>query len=167
MNYENTSSSRIAASDGYRLKIYLVGTKTKLGSSAKEGKKMPKTIELSELIVDFVDDNKEFLAKYGQMKINKQLFIKSVNKHRKINSRSTKDDRWAMLSESSSLVKIGTRSDYMFLVANVLVEFVDVSGRINSLLIEGDKLNDERLRADSKLKMCTHTHTHTQPEVPK
>jgi len=109
-------------------------------------------VDISELVVDFVDDVKERMAKNDCIVIRKEDFVDSVLRHRKLNDIKTINTKWRQFELSGALQKRGATKEYNFIYGQTLKAFPDRSYRIEMLLYEGDEINKAKDRKINELR---------------
>jgi len=131
---------------------------------------MPKTVEVSEIVADLIGDSKQKLAKDGQIYVNKDDFVTSIDRHKRMNDERVISRKWKQLVQSGALEAVPDRKFYLLKISKVIEAFPEIKDAIISSLNEGERLNILRNTAPSEVPVeigeggCTHTYTYTHTQ---
>jgi len=126
---------------------------------------MSKKVEISELVVDWIDDNKKKLARHGHTLVEKEDFMQSVLKHGKLCDARTIELKWKQLVVKEILIKL-KGPQYILEMSIVREKFPETIRKTDKLLYEGDKLNEEEDRIRESCKNGSGERVcETQPGV--
>ena len=116
---------------------------------------MSKKVEVTELVIDIVDDNKRMLAKHEYMLIKKEDFVQSVLRHGKLCDERTIGSKWKKFVADGALERVKSEM-YILRISDINRVYPEILGKIMCILIEGDKLNEESagMRKLEKTDVC-------------
>jgi len=109
-------------------------------------------VDVSKIIVDFIFDNKKNLAKYGYVIIEKEKFIESVYRHKKLCDSRTIESKWKQLLYSGALQQRGDTKEYIFSLESVFESYPEIKHYSNMILIEEDKKLKESVKSRVRQK---------------
>ena len=101
---------------------------------------MSKKVEVTELVIDYVDDNKRLIAKQEHIFVGREDFIHSVLKHGKLCDERTIGSKWKKIIADGAVETLKDGKNILR-VSDIKRVYPEIYGKIMIILIEGDELN--------------------------